>query len=54
MNPLSPTLKKSIKIESTADKQMHGFGIYEFKMRFQRYEGEFSEDNFSGYGVYTW
>ena len=33
---------------------MHGFGIFVFKRRRHRYEGEFTEDNFNGYGIYVW
>jgi hypothetical protein len=33
---------------------MHGFGVFLFKKRKHRYEGEFHEDNFSGYGIYVW
>jgi hypothetical protein len=33
---------------------MHGFGVFLFKKRHHRYEGEFAEDNFNGYGIYVW
>jgi len=33
---------------------MHGFGVFLFQKRHHRYEGEFVEDNFSGYGLYVW
>ncbi len=33
---------------------MQGFGVFEFLSRKHRYEGEFFDDNFEGYGCYVW
>ena len=33
---------------------MQGFGVFIFKKRKHRYEGEFVQDNFNGYGIYVW
>ena len=33
---------------------MQGYGVFIFKKRKHRYEGEFCQDNFDGYGIYVW
>lgn len=49
-----PKKSANLLIEQTGPDIMHGFGVFVFKKRRHRYEGEFIEDNFNGYGIYVW
>ena len=51
---ISSKKSANLIVEPPGPEIMHGFGVFVFKKRRHRYEGEFVEDNFNGYGIYVW